>query len=133
MYAIARRIRHRRTNAAISPIAAIFLGLWLVLASFPSQMWGQRSDEESLFSIAVQAYQDGLLDLARDQLQTYLTTYPRGRHLAEVYYLLGDYFYRRRDFPQAAQYLRDSLQRQLPEALRDDAHYLLGRSYVESA
>jgi TolA-binding protein len=95
-------------------------------------MWGQRSDEESLFSIAVQAYQDGLLDLARDQLQAYLTTYPRGRHLAEVSYLLGDYFYRQGDFTQATQHLWEALQRQLPEALRDDGRYLLGRSYVES-
>jgi TolA-binding protein len=114
-------------------MGAILLGLWLLLPCLAPQTWGQKTDEEVVYSIAVQAYQDGLLALARDQLQTYLTTYPRGRHLAEVYYLLGDYFYRQRDFTQAAQHLRDSLQRQLPEALREDAHYLLGRSYVETA
>ncbi len=133
MYTTSRRIRDRSTNRIISPIGAILLGLWLLVPSLAPQTWGQKSDEEVVFSIAVQAYQDGLLDLARDQLQMYLTTYPHGRHLAEVYYLLGDYFYRQRDYTQAAQYLRDALQRQLPEALRDDAHYVLGRSYVETA
>jgi TolA-binding protein len=132
MYPTARRIRDRPTNRPISPIGAILLGLWLLLASLPPQTWGQKPDEASLYSIAVQAYQDGLLDLARDQLQTYLATYPRGKHLAEVNYLLGDYFYRKRDFVEAVRYLRDALQRQLSEALRDDAHYLLGRSDVET-
>ena len=64
--------------------------------------WGQTSDDEALFSIAVQAYQDGLLDLSHDQLQTYLRTYPARQSLAEVSYLLGDYYYRKQDFRQAA-------------------------------
>jgi TolA-binding protein len=132
MDTIARRIRHRRMHRPISLMAAGLLGLCLVLASVPPQTWGQRLEEESLFTIAVQAYQDGLLDLARDQLQTYLTAYPRGKHLAEVHYLLGDYFYRRGDFTRAGQHLHDALQHRLPEALRADAHYLLGRSYVET-
>lgn len=132
MYPTARRIRDRPTNRLPSPIAALFLGFCLLLASLPPQTWGQKSAEESLYSIAVQAYQDGLLDLARDQLQTYLATYPRGKHLAEVHYLLGDYFSRQGDFTQAVHYLREALQRQLPAALRDDAHYLLGRSYVNT-
>jgi TolA-binding protein len=128
----ARRIGERPLKKAISPIGALFLGLCLLLANLPRQTWGQKLDEASLYSIAVQAYQDGLLDLAQDQLQTYLATYPGGKHLAEVHYLLGDYFSRKGDFTQATQYLRDALQRQLPEALRDDAHYLLGRGYVET-
>jgi TolA-binding protein len=132
MDATTRRIGDQRTYRPHSRTGAILLGLWLVLASLPPQTWGQRPDEESLFSVAVQAYQDGLLDLARDQLQTYVATYPRGKHLAEVNYLLGDYFYRKGDFTQAAQSLRDALQRQLPAALGEDARYLLGRSYVET-
>jgi TolA-binding protein len=84
-----------------------------------------------LYSIAVHAYQDGLLDLARDQLQIYLDTYPQGQHVADVRYLLGDYFFRKGDFTQAAQYLRDAIQSQLSETLRDDAHFLLGRSAIE--
>jgi TolA-binding protein len=97
-----------------------------------SQTWAQKLDEASLYSIAVQAYRDGLLDLARDQLQTYLATYPQGKHVAEVHYLLGDYFFRKRDFPRAAHNLRGALQRQLSESLQDDAHYLLGRSSLET-
>jgi TolA-binding protein len=116
----------------MSLLGGLVLGLWLLLASFLPQTWGQKPDEASLYSIGVQAYQDGLLDLARDQLQTYLATYPQGQHVAEVHYLLGDYFSRKGDFSQAAHYLREALQRQLPEALRDDAHYLLGRSYGEA-
>jgi TolA-binding protein len=132
MYSTARRIGDRPTDSLISPIGAILLGVCLLLASPPPPTWGQKPDEASLYSIAVQAYQDGLLDLARDQLQRYVSTYPHGTHLAEVHYLLGDYFFRRGDFAQAAQHVRDALQRQLPEALRHDAHYLLGRSYVET-
>jgi TolA-binding protein len=131
MYSTARRIGDRPTSRLISPIGAIFLGFCLLLASLPPPTWGQKPDEASLYSIALQAYQDGLLDLARDQLQTYLGTYPQGKHLPEVHYLLGDYFSRKGDFALAAQHLRDALQHQLPEALRDDAHYLLGRSSVE--
>jgi TolA-binding protein len=132
MDATARHIRDRLANRPVSPLGGIVLGLWLLLVGLLPQTWGQKPDEASLYSIAVQAYQDGLLDLARDQLQTYLATYPRGQYVAEVHYLLGDYFFRMGDFTQAAQSLRDALQHQLPEALRDDAHYLLGRSYVES-
>jgi TolA-binding protein len=132
MYPTARRIGDRPTDSLISPIGAILLGFCLLLASLPPQTWGQKPDEASLYSIAVQAYQDGLLDLARDQLQSYVSTYPHGKHLAEVHYLLGDYFSRKRDFAQAAQHVREALQRPLPDALRPDAHYLLGRSYVET-
>jgi TolA-binding protein len=119
------------TNRPISLIGALCLGLCLLLGSLSSQTWGQKTDEASLYAIAVQAYRDGLLDLARDQLQTYLATYPQGKHIAEVHYLLGDYFFRKGNFPQAAHYLRDSLQRQLPAELHEDAHYLLGRSSIE--
>jgi TolA-binding protein len=132
MHAKARRIRHRVMNRPAAYLGAFLLGIWLFLPSLALQTWGQRSDEEALFSIAAQAYQDGLLDLAHDQLQTYLTTYPGGKHAAEVFYLLGNYSYRKRDFPGAAQALQDALQRQLPEALRPDARYFLGRSYVET-
>jgi TolA-binding protein len=132
MYPTARRMGERPPQKAISPIGALFFGFCLLLASPPPQTWGQKLDEASLYSIAVQAYQDGLLDLAHDQLQTYLATYPSGKHVAEVNYLLGDYFSRQGDYTHATQYLRDALQRQLPEALRDDAYYLLGRSYVET-
>jgi TolA-binding protein len=132
MHANARRTFQRVINGPVTHLGAILLGIWLLLPNLALQTWGQKSDEEAVFSIAVQAYQDGLLDLARDQLQTYLTTYPRGTHVAEVSYLLGDYFYRKRDFPRAAQSLQDALQRQLPEALGTDAQYLLGRSYVET-
>jgi TolA-binding protein len=132
MHVKARRIHHRVVSRPVAYLGAFLLGIWLFLPSLALQTWGQRSDEEALFSIAAQAYQDGLLDLARDQLQTYLTTYPRGAHVAEVFYLLGNYSYRKRDFPRAAQALQDALHRQLPEALRTDAQYLLGRSYVET-
>jgi TolA-binding protein len=132
MYITARRVRARPTNRLISPLGGIVLGLWVLLVSCLPQTWGQTPDEASLYTIGVQAYQDGLLDLARDQLQTYLATYPQGQHVAEVHYLLGDYFSRQGDFTQAAEYLREALQRQLPEVLRDDAHYLLGRSYGEA-
>ncbi len=128
----ARRIGDRPTHRLISPIGAILFGFCLLLTSFPTQTWGQTPDEASLYSIAVQAYQDGLLDLARDQLQTYLTAYPHGKYLAEVHYLLGDYLFRTGDFASAAKHLREALQRQLPETLRHDAHYLLGRSYVQT-
>jgi TolA-binding protein len=120
------------TNRPIPLISVLFLGFCLLLVTLPSQTWGQKPDEASLYSIAVQAYRDGLLDLARDQLQTYLTTYPQGKHVAEVHYLLGDYSFRKGNFTQATHDLRIALQRQLPEALHDDAYYLLGRSALES-
>jgi TolA-binding protein len=132
MYLTGWRIRDRPTNRPTSLIGVLFLGFCLLLTGFPAQTWGQKSDEESLYSIAVRAYQDGLRDFARDQLQTYLATYPGGKHLAEVHYLLGDYFSREGDFTQAAHHLRDAVQGQLREELRDDAHYLLGRSYVKT-
>ena len=132
MHAKARHNRDRVIDRPAAHLSAFLLGIWLVLPSLALQTWGQRSDEEALFSIAAQAYQDGLLDLARDQLQTYLTTYPSGKHVAEVFYLLGNYSYRTRDFPRAARVLQDALQYQLPETLRTDAQYLLGRSYVET-
>jgi TolA-binding protein len=113
-------------------IGAIVVALWLLLGSVCPQAVAQSTDEESLFSIAVQAYQDGLLDLARDQLQMYLTTYPRGKHLAEVQYLLGDYFYRKADYTQAADHLQNALSPPTQGAFRDDARYLLGRSYFET-
>jgi tetratricopeptide (TPR) repeat protein len=100
---------------------------------------GQQSDEETLFSIAVQAYQDGLLDLARDQLQTYLARHPRGTHQAEVHYLLGDFFYRQGDYAQATHHLREAVQGQRQGSDREAARYLLGRSqfagghYAEAA
>jgi TolA-binding protein len=114
------------------PLGSIALGLWLLLISGLPQTWGQRPEEASLYAIGVQAYRDGLLDLARDQLQTYLAMYPQSQHVAEAHYLLGDYFSRKGDYPQASYHLREALQRQLPEALRDDAQYLLGRSYSET-
>jgi TolA-binding protein len=113
-------------------ISAIVVALWLLLGSVRPQAVAQSPDEESLFSIAVQAYQDGLSDLARDQLQMYLATYPRGKHLAEVHYLLGDYFYRKADYTQAAHHLQNALSPQTRGAFRDDARYLLGRSYFET-
>ena len=113
-------------------ISASVVALWLLVGTGLPQAVAQSTDEESLFSVAVQAYQDGLLDLARDQLQTYLATYPGGKHVAEISYLLGDYFYRQGDYTQAAHYLQNSLQHQPQGAFRDDARYLLGRSYFET-
>ncbi|HYY16219.1 MAG TPA: tetratricopeptide repeat protein, partial [Gammaproteobacteria bacterium] len=113
-------------------ISAIVVALWLLPGSVRPQAVAQSTDEGSLFSIAVQAYQDGLMDLARDQLQMYLATYPRGQHLAEVHYLLGDYFYRKADYAQAAHHLQNALSPQTRGAFRDDACYLLGRSYFET-
>src|SRR5919108_6202376 len=110
IYIPARRVRDRPTHRLISLLGGIVLGLWLVLVNGPPQTWGQTPDEASLYTIGVQAYQDGLLDLARDQLQTYLATYPQGKHVAEVHYLLGDYFFRKGDFTQAAHDLRIALQ-----------------------
>jgi TolA-binding protein len=109
------------TNSPISLIGALFLGCCLLLVSLPSQTQAQKPDEASVYSIAVQAYRDGLLDLARDQLQTYLATYPQGKHVAEVHYLLGDYFFRKGNFAPVVQHVRDALQRQLPAVLHDDA------------
>ena len=114
-------------------ISATVVVLWLLLAIVPPPAVAQSTDEESLFSIAVQAYQDGLLDLARDQLQTYLATYPRGKHLAEVHYLVGDYFYRKGDYTQAAHHLQNALSHHAQGTFRDDARYLLGRSYFETS
>jgi TolA-binding protein len=113
--------------------AATGLMLWLFLGLFPPPTAGQMADEEALYTIAVRAYQDGLLDLAREQLQTYLATFPQGRHRADVHYLLGDYFYRRGDVAPATRHLQEALQHQLSPHLRDDARYLLGRSFVEVA
>jgi TolA-binding protein len=116
----------------MSLLGGIALGLWLLLVSGLPPTWGQNPDEASLYAIGVQAYQDGLVDLARDQLQTYLATFPQGQHVAEAHYLLGDYFFRKGDYTPATYHLREALQRQLPDALRDDAQYLLGRSYGET-
>ena len=120
------------TNRPISLIGALFLGFCLLLVSLPSQTQGQKPDEASGYSIAVQAYRDGLLDLARDQLETYLATYPQGKHVAEAHYLLGDYSFRKGNFVQVVRHMRDALQRQLPTVLHDDAYYLLGRSSLET-
>jgi TolA-binding protein len=114
-----------------SAVGALVVGLWLLLTGLAPPTWAQSSDAETLFSIATQAYRDGLYDLARDQLQTYLTTYPRGPDVAEVSYLLGDYFSRQRDFQRSVYHLQEALRHRLPAALQPDAQYLLGRGYVE--
>jgi TolA-binding protein len=85
-----------------------------------------------LYAVAIQAYRDGLLDLAYDQLRAYVATYPQGRHIAEVHYLIGDYAFRQGNFPQAVQSLQEALQSRLPVALQDDVYYLLGRSAMET-
>ncbi|MBI3326136.1 MAG: tetratricopeptide repeat protein [Nitrospinae bacterium] len=104
----------------------------LLLYAAVLQAFAQAPGEEALFTIAVQAYQDGLYDVARSQLQTFLTAYPQGAHLPEVHYLLGDYFYRKSDYPRAAEHLREALQRRPEAAFRDDARYLLARSHFEN-
>jgi len=96
------------------------------------QAFAQAPGEEALFTVAVQAYRDGLFDVARGQLQTYLTAYPQGAHLPEVHYLLGDYSYRKGDYPRAAEHLREALQRRPEGPFRDDARYLLARSHFEN-
>jgi TolA-binding protein len=128
----ARGVRDRSTGRHVSPFGGIILGLWLLFGSCLPPSWAQKPDEISLYTIGVQAYHDGLVDLARDQLQSYLATYPQGQFVAEAHYLLGDYFFRKGDYTPASDYLRQALQHQLPEALRDDAHYRLGRSYGEA-
>jgi tetratricopeptide (TPR) repeat protein len=120
------------TNRPISLLSALFLGFCLIPVSLLSQTQGQKADDASGFSIAVQAYRDGLLDLARDQLEIYLAAYPHGKHVAEAHYLLGDYFFRKGNFVQVVQHVREALQRQLPAVLHDDAYYLLGRSSLET-
>ena len=120
------------TNRPISRVGTLLLGFCLLLVSFPSQTQGQKPDEASVYSIAVQAYRDGLLDLARDQLETYLAMYPQGKHVGEAHYLLGDYFFRKGNFGRVAQHVREALQRQLPAMLQEDAYYLLGRSSIET-
>ncbi|MBI3325573.1 MAG: tetratricopeptide repeat protein [Nitrospinae bacterium] len=106
--------------------------MWLLPQVLGLQAFAQAPGEETLFTIAVQAYQDGLLEPARDQLQKYLATYPQGKRLAEVHYLLGDYFYRKGDDARAVEYLQKALQLQPEAPFRDDARYLLGRSHFEN-
>ncbi len=120
------------TKRPISPISALILGCCLLLVWLPSPTQGQKPDEASVYSIAVQAYRDGLLDIARDQLQLYLAAYPQGKHVAEAHYLLGDYFFRTGNFQQVVPHVQEALQRQLPAALHEDAYYLLGRSTLET-
>jgi TolA-binding protein len=133
MNVTSRRIWDRPTRWLIGLTGGILLALCLMLTTPPARAWGQTADEAALYSVAVQAYQDGLLDLAHDQLERYLSTYPQGKYVAEVYYLLGDSLFRRGDFASAAASVQQALQRQLPAGLREDAHYLLGRSYLEMA
>jgi TolA-binding protein len=112
--------------------SATALTLWLLLSFTPLPAMGQPTDEETLFTIAVQAYRDGLLELARDQLQAYLAQYPGGKHQAEVHYLLGDFFYRQGDYPLAARHLQVAVQSQPQRNFHDEARYLLGRSQFAS-
>ncbi len=108
------------------------LAICLLLNVLALQGLGATPEEETLFTIAAQAYQDGLLDLAREQLQKYLAAYPQGKHLPEVRYLLGDYFYRSGDYTRAAEHMQEALQLRPAGSFRNDARYLLGRSYFEN-
>jgi TolA-binding protein len=119
------------TNRLILLLGILAIASCPLLVSLSSPAQGQPSDEASVYSVAVQAYRDGLLDLARDQLQIYLAAYPQGEHVAEAHYLLGDYSFRKGNFRQALQHVRDALQHQLPAMLHADASYLLGRSAFE--
>lgn len=113
-------------------LAATGLLLWLLLALSSAPTTAQTVDEESFYTIAVRAYQDGLLDVARDQLQTYIMAFPHGKYRADAHYLLGDYFYRKADFTLAVRHLEEALQRQRASSFDADARYLLGRSHLET-
>ncbi|MDZ7260701.1 MAG: tetratricopeptide repeat protein [candidate division KSB1 bacterium] len=90
------------------------------------------SDEERAFITAQGIYNDGLYQLAVDQLRDFLTTYPSGTRAAQAQFLLGESYFHLKNYPQAIAEFRSLLTKYPAVKFRDKAYFRIGEAQFHS-
>lgn len=102
----------------------------------PLCMWGWTGEaantEEEAYTIAVGLYNDGLIDLARDQFQNFLTQFPESSQRPYIQFLLGECDYRQQKHEAAIQAYRKGITEYPGNVYIDQMYYKLGRAYFQA-
>ena len=118
----------RRTAQHLSLALA---GLLFFLLISGQTLFAANTEEEA-YTIAVGLYNDGLLDLARDQLEHFLKNFPDSKRAPYIQFLLGECDYGQKKYESAIQQYQAGLTNYPENRYRDKMLYRLGRSYLLS-
>jgi outer membrane protein assembly factor BamD (BamD/ComL family) len=106
----------------------IFFCLLIGILCTPFPTLAANTEEEA-YTIAVGLYNDGLIDLARDQFKNFLRQFPNSVQAAYVQYLIGECDYRQKKYESAIQEYRKGMTECPGNLYIDKMAYKLGRSY----
>ncbi len=106
----------------------VFVGLLIGILCTPFPTLAANTEEEA-YTIAVGLYNDGLIDLARDQFKNFLRQFPNSVQAAYVQYLIGECDYRQKKYESAIQEYRKGMTEYPGDLYIDQMAYKLGRSY----
>ena len=106
-------------------------GIILCLLCWSQPLFAANTEEEA-YTIAVGLYNDGLIDLARAQLETFLKNFPDSGQAPYIQFLLGECDYRQKKYESAIQQYRAGLENYPGNMYSDKMLYRLGRSYFFS-
>ncbi len=70
-------------------VLLIFATAFLLLCSLPGSAFGQDSRENADFKLAINLYNDGLYDLAAEQLKQFINAFPNTSQGIEARFYLG--------------------------------------------
>ena len=116
-----------------------FLTFWIILilslivlcGSLAEHLFAANTEEEA-YTIAVGLYNDGLIDLARDQFKNFLEQFPDSSQGPYIQYLIGECDYRQKKYETAIQTYRKGITDYPGNLYIDQMVYKLGRSYFLS-
>lgn len=109
-----------------------FVGILLLALFIFAQALFAANTEEEAYTIAVGLYNDGLIDLSRDQLEHFLKNFPDSSEAPYIQFLLGECDYRQQKYESAIQHYRSGLTNFPGNIHSDKMLYRLGRSYFLS-
>ena len=111
-------------------IAIVLSGI--VFCGFVTSQLFAANTEEEAYTISVGLYNDGLIDLARDQFENFLTQFPNSTQAPYIQFLIGECDYRQKKYEPAIQQYRKGISDYPGNIYIDQMLYKLGRAYFLS-
>ena len=121
------RVMRPKHIRMLRPLCCLLTGFLLALLLLTESF--AANTEEEAYTIAVGLYNDGLIDLARDQFRQFLTQFPQSQQAPFVQFLLGECDYRQKKYDAAVQEYQRGLSNYPGNIYSDQMLYKTGRAY----